>query len=116
MYKNTESGGIKHYGGIKDADGNVLEEGCPCRNENKSDRGQGRHPLQQKAVRNKQKILAAAEKKLQEFELKTLETRATLTQEVADATAGLLEILQDPIVVLRILPAKQRPGTPPQRQ
>ena len=96
MYQNTESGGIKHYGGIKDAHGNVLEEGCPCRNECKSGRGQGRHPLQQKAVRNKQKILAAAEKKLQEFELKTLETRAALTQEVADATAALLEVLKDP--------------------
>ena len=96
MYKNTESGGIKHYGGIKDADGNVLEEGCPCRNECKRGRGQGRHALQQKAVQNKQKILAAAERKLQEFEIKILETRAALTQEVANATAALLEVLKDP--------------------
>ena len=96
MYQTTESGGIKHYGGIKDADGNVIEEGCLCRNECKSGRGQGRHALQQKAVQNKQKILAAAERKLQEFEIKILETRAALTQEVADATAALLEVLKDP--------------------
>ena len=96
MYQNTESGGIKHYGGIKDADGNVIEEGCLCRNECKSGRGQGRHALQQKAVQNKQKILAVAERKLQEFEIKILETRAALTQEVADATAALLEVLKDP--------------------